>query len=77
VRGKPGPRESRRSGIHDMLHFAGAFQHDVEVIKNAMLKPWSKGRTEGRNNRLKTRKWTKCGRAGIDLLCARLMVLDA
>jgi transposase len=60
-----------------MQHFAGAFQHDAEVIKNAMLETWSKGRTKGRNNRLKTLKWTKCGRAGIGLRCARLMVFDA
>jgi transposase len=49
--------------------------HDIEAVRNAVLEPWSNGQTEGQINRLKTLKRAMYGRAGVDLLRARLMPL--
>jgi hypothetical protein len=43
---------------------------------DAVLGPWSSGQTEGQIYRLKTLKWTMYGRAGVDLLRARLIPLQ-
>ena len=37
--------------------------------------PWSNGQTEGQINRLKTLKRAMYGRAGVELLCARMTPL--
>lgn len=42
---------------------------------DAVLGPWSNGQTEGKIYRLKALKWTMYGRAGVDLLRARLIPL--
>ena len=68
--------EARRSGIYGMQRFARALRHDIEAIRNAVLEPWSNGQTEGQINRLKTLKRAMYGRAGVDLLRARLMPLQ-
>ena len=67
--------DARRSGIYGMQRFARALRHDIEAVRNAVLEPWSNGQTEGQINRLKTLKRTMYGRAGVDLLRARLMPL--
>jgi transposase len=59
-----------------MRRFARALRHDIEAVRNAVLEPWSNGQTEGQINRLKTLKPTMYGRAGVDLLRARLMPLQ-
>ena len=41
-----------------------------------MLEPWSNGQTEGQINRLKTLKRAMYGRAGVDLLRARMRPLQ-
>jgi transposase len=69
-------RDARRSGIYGMHRFARALRHDVEAVRNAVLELWSNGQTEGQINRLKTLKRAMYGRAGIDLLRARLMPLQ-
>jgi transposase len=38
--------------------------------------PWSNGQTEGQINKLKTLKRAMYGRAGVDLLRARMMPLQ-
>jgi len=63
-------------GIYGMQRFARALRHDIEAVRNAVLEPWSNGQTEGQINRLKTLKRTMYGRAGVDLLRARLMPLQ-
>jgi transposase len=68
--------DARRSGIYGMQRFARALRHDVEAVRNAVLEPWSNGQTEGQINRLKTLKRAMYGRAGVDLLRARLMPLQ-
>jgi AcrR family transcriptional regulator len=69
-------RDARQSGVYGMQRFARALRHDIEAVRNAMLEPWSNGQTEGQINRLKTLKRTMYGRAGVDLLRARLMPLQ-
>jgi transposase len=44
-------------------------------VRNAMSEPWSNGQTEGQFNRLKTLKRAMYGRAGVELLRARMMPL--
>jgi transposase len=68
--------DARRSGIYGMQRFARGLRHDIEVVRNAVLEPWSNGQTEGQVNRLKTLKRSMYGRAGVDLLRARLMPLQ-
>jgi transposase len=58
-----------------MPRFARASRHDIEAVRHAVLQAWSNGQTEGQINRLKTLKRTMHGRAGVDLLRARLMPL--
>jgi transposase len=66
---------ARRSGIYGMQRFARALRHDIEAVRNAVLEPRSNGQTGGQINRLKTLKRAMYGRAGVDLLRARLMPL--
>jgi transposase len=40
------------------------------------LEPWSNGQTEGQINKLKTLKRAMYGRAGLELLRARMMPLQ-
>jgi transposase len=47
----------------------------LEAVRNAMSEPWSNGQTEGQINRLKTLKRAVYGRAGVELLRARMMPL--
>ena len=55
--------------------FAKAIRQDLEAVRNAMSEPWSNGQTEGQINRLKTLKRAMYGRAGVELLRARMMPL--
>jgi hypothetical protein len=68
--------DARRSGVYGMQRFARALRHDIEAVRNAVLERWSNGQTEGQINRLKTLKRAMYGRAGVDLLRARLMPLQ-
>lgn len=70
------PTDARRSGIYGMQSFARALRYDIEAVRNAVLEPRSNGRTEGQINNLKTLKRTMYGRAGVDLLRAKLMLLN-
>ena len=49
---------------------------NIEAVRNAVLEPWSNGQTEGQINKLKTLKRAMYGRAGVDLLRARMMPLQ-
>ena len=55
--------------------FARTIRQDIEAVGNAVLEPWSNGQTEGQINKLKTLKRAMYGRAGIDLLRARMLPL--
>src|SRR5271167_4775823 len=67
--------DARASGIYAMQRFARTIRQDLEAVRNAVLEPWSNGQTEGQINKLKTLKRAMYGRAGVDLLRARMMPL--
>jgi len=50
-------------------------RQDIDAVRNAALEPWSNGQTEGQINRLKTITRAMYGRAGIELLRARMIPL--
>lgn len=49
---------------------------DVDAVRNAIELQWSNGRAEGQINRLKTFKLAMYGRAGPELLRARMLPLN-
>jgi hypothetical protein len=65
--------DARTCGIYGMRRFVRTLRQDIEAVRNAVLEPWSNGQTEGQINRLKTLKRAMYGRAGVDLLRARMM----
>ena len=48
-------------------------KQDLSAVESAVSKPWSNGPVEGHINRLKMLKRQMYGRAGIELLRARLL----
>jgi transposase len=56
-----------------MKSFASGIVQDQDAVKAALTEPWSNGQTEGQNTKLKLVKRQMYGRAGIDLLKARLL----
>jgi transposase len=56
-----------------MKSFASGIIQDQAAVKAALTEPWSNGQTEGQNTKLKLIKRQMYGRAGIDLLKARLL----
>jgi transposase len=56
-----------------MQRFARALRRDIDAVRNAIKEPWSNGQTEGQINRLKTIKQAMYGRAGPELLRARML----
>lgn len=61
---------ARRSPLRT---FAQGIHSDVAAVRAAIELPWSNGPTEGHVNRLKTIKRQMYGRAGFDLLRARML----
>jgi len=68
-------QDAQLSGVYAMHRFARAVRQDIDAVRNAVLEPWSNGQTEGQINRLKTIKRAMYGRAGIELLRARMIPL--
>jgi len=66
---------AHRSGLYGLRRFAWAVRNDLAAVRNAISYAWSNGQTEGQINRLKTLKRQMYGRAGIELLRARLLPL--
>ena len=60
-----------------MQQFARTLARDLRAVRNAIAEPWSSGQAEGQINRLKTLKRARYGRAGIELLRARMLPLEA
>jgi transposase len=69
--------DAASSGIHAMRQFAATLRRDLAAVRNAISTPWSNGQTEGQINRLKTLKRAMYGRAGTELLRARMLPLKA
>jgi len=68
--------DARHCGLPSMQTFAPTLARDIEAVRNAIAEPWSSGQAEGQINRLKTLKRAMDGRAGIELLRARMLPLD-
>jgi hypothetical protein len=73
--GGVGRLDDRCARVRDMQRFARTIRQDREAVCNAMSEPWSNGQTEGQINRLKILKRAMYGRAGVELLRARMMPL--
>jgi transposase len=58
-----------------IVRFARTLNRDIEAVRNAIEMPWSNGQAEGQINRLKTLKRAMYGRAGPNLLRARMLPL--
>jgi transposase len=56
-----------------MKSFVSGIVQDHAAVKAALTEPWSNGQTEGQNTKLKMVKRQMYGRAGLDLLRARLL----
>jgi transposase len=56
--------------------FASTLRRDWEAVKLSMTTPWSNGPIEGHINRLKAIKRQMYGRAGFELLKARVLPWD-
>jgi transposase len=69
--------DAQQSGIYAMQRFARTVRRDLDAVTNALTEEWSNGQTEGHINRLKTLKRAMYGRAGAELLRARMLPLHA
>jgi transposase len=67
--------DAQRTGLHSLRRFVLFLRRDVEAVRNAISERWSNGQTEGQTNRLKTLKRSMYGRAGVELLRARMLPL--
>jgi transposase len=61
------------SGFSFLTHFARTLQRDVVAVTQALTTPWSNGPVEGHINRLKMIRRQMYGRAGFELLTARVL----
>lgn len=68
--------DAHRSGLYGLRRFAHIIRHDLAAVRNAISERWSNKQTEGHINRLKTLKRQMYGRAGTELLRARLLPLS-
>ena len=60
-------------GVPELAGFAAGLRADEAAVSAALTGPWSNGQVEGQVNRLKVIKRTMYGRAGMDLLRARVL----
>ena len=63
------------SGLVPIVKFARVLRRDIDAVHNAIELPWSNGQAEGQINRLKAIKRAMYGRAGPELLRARMLPL--
>jgi transposase len=68
--------DARLSGVQGTERFARTLRQDIAAVENAATQIWSNGQVEGQINRLKTLKRAVFGRAGIELLRARMLPLS-
>ena len=61
------------SELIPIMRFARVLRRDIGAVNNAIELPWSNGQAEGQINRLKTLKRAMYGRAGPELLKARML----
>ncbi|MCB8883790.1 transposase [Acidisoma cellulosilytica] len=75
---RPPPLGRRRTLLEigettPLARFATSLRRDVNAIKNAPATPWTTSPVEGQINKLKMIKRTMHGRAGFQLLRARIL----
>ncbi len=63
------------TNILPLQRFVRTLQQDLGAVEGAVTEPWSNGPVEGHINRLKTLRRQMYGRAGVELLRARLLPL--
>jgi transposase len=68
-------KKADASGIYRMQRFVRALKQDQSAVEAAVEQGWSNGPVEGHINRLKTLKRQMYGRAGFELLRARVLPL--
>jgi hypothetical protein len=68
--------DADRSTLYGIRRFVHTLRHDLAAVRNAITETWSNGQTEGQINRLKMLKRAMYGRAGVDLLRARMISLS-
>jgi len=61
------------SELIPIMRLARVLRRDIDAVNNAIDLPWSNGQAEGQINRLKTLKRAMYGRAGPELLRARML----
>ena len=64
---------TKRCEFGALVRFAYGLQKDISAVSAAVDTPWSTGQVEGQINRLKTIKRQMYGRAGFQLLRARVL----
>jgi transposase len=62
-----------KTGIQALQRFVRTLKQDMGAVEAAVTEQWSTGPVEGHVNRLKTIKRQIYGRAGVELLRARLL----
>ncbi len=68
--------DADHTALYGIRRFVHTLRQDLAAVRNAITETWSNGQTEGHINRLKMLKRAMYGRAGIDLLCARMIPLS-
>jgi transposase len=68
--------DAKHSGVRLMQQIARTLSRDIDAVRNAIIEHWSSGQAEGQINRLKTLKRAMYGRAGIELLRARMLPFE-
>jgi transposase len=63
-------------GFRFVAQFASTLLRDLQAVELSITKPWSNGPIEGQINRLKAIKRQMYGRAGFELLKARVLPWD-
>ena len=66
---------AQATGIRSLQNFVERLSRDILAVEAAVITRWSNGPVEGHVNRLKTLKRQMYGRAGVELLRARLIPL--
>ena len=67
--------EATDSGIYGMQRFVRTLKQDLSAVEAAVEQTWSNGPVEGHINKLKIIKRQMYGRAGFELLRARILPL--
>src|SRR5579863_7105993 len=65
--------EAKHSEFGAVVRFAYGLQKDISAVAAAVDTSWSTGQVEGQINRLKTIKRQMYGRAGFEVLRARVL----